>query len=375
MQEDRIVEAVRRAWDAHKSATRTFSDAREEAAYERVADELLTLINAHLDSLPALREASKEDTPFGGFLRGLLRPDVQGQRRNFDALRAHPEVRFSATQMPIQPAVGIVAYGDFNELTGPRRSTADLTKFGASWSGGQPFAPTSSRYPTGWPTNVEGEPLELVLQVELSGDDGARGTAPLPTHGILQIFHDLETHGDDDEGDLHAWEVRWLDVTGNARTLPLLKPPTGWRPARPKMVALELLLTIPTVPVQPLPDRDAVERYERLVDQFERAAARKFAMFASNDEDVDVPWELGPYISRIGGFTSLAHDEAYEEQLHRVLPVARGDHHLLVAEVHPPTLGRTDWFHGGRPLQVWARESDVAAGNFDTVWCLIRTDS
>lgn len=59
--------------------------------------------------------------------------------------------------------------------------------------------------------------------------------------------------------------------------------------------------------------------------------------------------------------------------LRDVLPLREGDRYRLVLDIESST-HLAGWFGDGAALEVWMRQSDLAARRFDLAWCLTRTD-
>ncbi len=65
---------------------------------------------------------------------------------------------------------------------------------------------------------------------------------------------------------------------------------------------------------------------------------------------------------------------AVREVLNDVLPLREpGDAHRLLFDIESWT-HLCGWFGDAAPLEVWMRQSDLAARRFDEAWCLTRTD-
>lgn len=250
-----------------------------------------------------------------------------------------------------------------------------------------------------WPRNRSGQPLTHVLQVDLSYEPynlrkALFNLTGLPDGGILQLFHDLETYGNAEDAGSGAWHLRWLAKDAEEddqdefvlQLAPQDMPDPGeegyWEPMPLALLNTAVVATIPT-PLDVLEQLPPAEhdRYERVHEWLE-VRTRHLNVLEPNQDVIDesTPWDddFDPADppSRLGGFGYVEENPDMRRQLEAGLPVADGDHHVLLIELHPAQLGAPlDWFHGLRPLQVWIRASDLAAKKFDQVWCLIRTDA
>ncbi|WP_188539634.1 DUF1963 domain-containing protein [Kocuria dechangensis] len=238
-----------------------------------------------------------------------------------------------------------------------------------SWLGGPAAAPLSS-----WPRRNDGKPLSHVLTVDLADLDAvldAQGKAVwphlregLPTHGVLEVFHDLQTSGYG-TGDRRrrGWLVRW--VSAPQRT-GLVQPPAD--------------LEEPTAvcqPVIPLPGftlPPAADAAGGPVDRFEVAAALEEQLLRS--------WMLLRTGSTAGPAVPISHVYGHSQRgeinaralLERLLPLTvPGDQHRLILEVEGVT-ALDGWFGDSGHMEVWMRDSDLAARDFEASWCLVRND-
>ncbi len=212
--------------------------------------------------------------------------------------------------------------------------------------------------------------------------------AGLPETGILQIFHDLTTCGEPSDGDLHAWQVRWLaDPDGELRESATSAPWPQDLPEEDRVAAVPINADIaPTIPspldVSSLSDGE-LERYVRLRAYLDgwpttRNIAGRSLRPTDPDEPQGDPWAPGYVpaqpLSHLGGVGYVETNPDHVEVLNAALPVTGDDAHVLLADINPRQFTDADWFHGGRHLEVWIRRSDLDAECFGLVWCFIRTD-
>jgi hypothetical protein len=236
-----------------------------------------------------------------------------------------------------------------------------------SWLGGPAVRPLAT-----WPRRPDRTALAHVAAVSLEDLDATvveeeRAAFPvcregLPTSGYLEVFHDLvDTYGweaaDRDRG---GWLVRWvprpetgladppddLATPDNACQVGILMP--GWS-SRP---AGDLLA-----------DRALNTAAARVQDEFQRAWT--FQRTGSRDR-TSVP------VTHLYGHGQNASAPA-RRVLEDVLPLDDGDEHRLVLDVESWT-HLSGWFGDAASLEVWMRDSDLAARRFDRAWCLTRTD-
>lgn len=301
--------------------------------------------------------------------------------------RAHPEVGFDAATMPIRAALTLSAassqkVGGFTEEEEPPWGT---------WFGGRPLVPVAGGDP--WPLGPDGRPLAHVVQVDLAEEllnqrEAVFALTGLPSSGVFQLFHDLESfgHATDPEEPRGAWKVRWFEVEEDEdlESLVLQEPPDELpddRRCPPVPLNTAVVATIPPLLDQLTemaePDR---ERYERIYDWLEEAPHAHDPLVQECNKNPHTPWdedfEPSESVSRMGGYGFVEINPDYVAELHAGLPLEQGDSHVLLMELNPAQVDApVDWFHGRRPLQVWIRASDLEARRFDEVWCQIRTDA
>lgn len=230
-----------------------------------------------------------------------------------------------------------------------------------------------------WPRRVDGLPLVLLLDVDLSvlmsyGDIGIAPLLGLPWQGRLQVFHDLETLGQQPaDGAEGAWLVRHVPVPTGEVQAPEDMEEAGRRPSQPAR-----LLPFPSVTVMGGTDSpevaNALERAERrLVDAVRREAAQhgpssgSGALRSPGDDELDRDPALGR-LPRLLGLPQLPVGEGLAI-LRTVRPDVE-DWQLLAAV---PGVGAFDGLLGDLAnLEVWAPASHLADGRLDTTWSLLR---
>lgn len=364
------VTALRALHDQLEARSAKLSDTAQRRALLKTIADAHALLLANLDDLPAARtEALAADGEWRGFLRAVLEPWPGQIDEDPDAFRAHPEVRFSANELPIAPAFGIAVNSFAQDLAGTGASTEQLHAFTRSWSGGLASTDGSGLM---WPLRNDGAPLELVAQLDLPNDYD--DVAALPDVCLLQVFHDLESLGDLVDRGMDAWHVRLLEPTDEDddgfEEFGLLEAPDGFVPATPLALTVELIHTVPAEPAAPLTDVDDLERYDRVFEVVEQASKVRMCAF-NGDEDGDGV----PPTPRVLGYSGYETNHDYLDIISEALPLhAPEDRHVLLVEITPDAISRDDEWFGGRPLQVWIRASDLAERRFTEVWAIVRTD-
>ena len=238
-----------------------------------------------------------------------------------------------------------------------------------SWLGGPAAAPLEQ-----WPRAADGTALAHVLTLDLADTAGvldAQGKAAwpglregLPTTGVLEVFHDLRTFGDETgDRDAGAWSVRW--VAEPDRTT-LVEPPADVEVPAP---ACQLVLALPGFTLPPAADaaggpQEDFETAEALEEALQRAW---LAQRTGSTEGYPVP------VSHVYGHSQHGEINA-RALLAEVLPLnTPGDEHRLVLDLESWT-ALEGWFGDAGSLEVWMRTTDLEARRFDQAWCLIRTD-
>lgn len=239
-----------------------------------------------------------------------------------------------------------------------------------SWLGGPATAPLPE-----WPRRSNGTPLAHVAAIHLADLNSvvdAEGKAAwpaanlregLPEHGVLEVFHDLESFGyEPEDGPATAWLVRWVPDPGRR----LIDPPVDLD--LPSQVC-QMVMPMPgfTLPAA----ADAVSGPQERFDKTEALELALqggwFAQRTGSVKGAPVPF------SHVYGRGHRARATAVEEILPNVLPLDTGDEYRLVLDLESWT-ALEGWFGDVGNLEVWMRESDLETRSFDRAWCLIRTD-
>lgn len=237
-----------------------------------------------------------------------------------------------------------------------------------SWLGGPATAPLQT-----WPVDGDGVALAHVLSLHLGDLDGvldAQGKAVwpglregLPTTGVLEVFHDLCTPGEDPgAGASGAWLVRWVSA---AEPGALVDPPPVT--AAPELVC-QVVLPLPGFTLPPAVDaaggpNEVFELAEELERQL-RCSWQLQRTGRSTGEPAPVSHVYGH--SQSGELNARA-------VLGRVLPLTEpSDEHRLLVDLEGWT-SLAGWFGDAGHLEVWMRESDLRRRDFGAAWCLLRT--
>jgi hypothetical protein len=239
-----------------------------------------------------------------------------------------------------------------------------------SWLGGPAVAPLPE-----WPRRSDGTPLAHVAAIHLADLNGvvdAEGKAAwpsttrregLPEHGVLEVFHDLESFGyESADGPSKAWLVRWVPDPGRG----LIDPPADLD--LPSQVC-QIVMAMPgfTLPAAADAVSGPQERFDK-TEALELALQRGWlAQRTSSKKGTPIPF------SHVYGHGHRSRTTAVEEILPNVLPLDAGDEYRLVLDLESWTV-LEGWFGDVGNLEVWMRESDLNANAFDRAWCLIRTD-
>lgn len=236
-----------------------------------------------------------------------------------------------------------------------------------SWLGGPAVAGLDS-----WPRNDDGDPLAHVATFALRGLDGTsiieekeawpEHEQGLPTEGSLEIFHDLNVYGwEASDRDRRGWLVRWVAEPDRSHLVAApsdLDTPTEVCQAGEFMPGFSL-----PAPLDVTRDGDAA---------FE-AAERAHALL---DEGWRVQMDEASHalpVTHAYGHSRTGRG-AVREVLNEVLPLREpADAHRLLFDIESWT-HLSGWFGDAAPLEVWMRQSDLAARRFDEAWCLTRTD-
>lgn len=235
-----------------------------------------------------------------------------------------------------------------------------------SWVGG-PAAPPLAE----WPRRPDGKPLAHVLTVSLYEVDGAfdepyKDAFPdhrqgLPTAGLLEVFHDLETYGwKPTDAASGGWLVRWVPEPEH----PALVDPPDDVDTPTEVCQLGYLM-----PGWSLPSPMDV------------AGTTDFDAVAALTEDHQRAWLYQQTGSAVGQPVPVTHVYGHSQNGSRealriladVLPLDDGDSYRLVLDIESWT-HLDGWFGDAAPLEVWMRDTDLQGRRFDRAWCIIRTD-
>ena len=235
-----------------------------------------------------------------------------------------------------------------------------------SWIGGPAAGPL-----TGWPRRADGRALAHVITLSLGDVDvtvDAQGKAAwpglregLPTVGVLEVFHDLESFGDNPaDTPAHAWSVRWVPEPDG--TL-LEAPPDADTPTE----VCHALLTVPGFTLPPAEDAVGTDRFE-VADGAETALRLAWLQHRTGrSEGHPIP------VHHVYGHPSKA-TSLPRQVLLEALPLAEpDDEHRLLLDLESWT-HLDQWFGDAGQLEVWIRDSNLRARDFSRAWCLIRTD-
>ncbi|MGY1605667.1 MULTISPECIES: YwqG family protein [unclassified Geodermatophilus] len=237
-----------------------------------------------------------------------------------------------------------------------------------SWLGGPALLPLDE-----WPRRPDGRPLAHVTSLSLhdawaAAEEEGKAAWPghregLPTEGYLEVFHDLvDTYGwEPGDRDAGGWLVRWVP-----------------QPQRPGFAEPPADLDTPTDACQAgmlLPGWSSRPSGDFRADRGQNAAATLVA------EEFQRAWAYQRTRSRSAPPTPVTHVYGHSQNstapalriLREALPVQDGDDHRLVLDIESWT-HLSGWFGDAASLEVWMRDSDLAARRFDRAWCITRTD-
>ncbi|WP_247827615.1 DUF1963 domain-containing protein [Arthrobacter antioxidans] len=239
------------------------------------------------------------------------------------------------------------------------------------WLGGPAVAPLEQ-----WPRRADGKALAHVASIHLGVLDAttdAVGKAGwpegqlregLPTEGVLEVFHDLESFGyDPAEGAARSWLVRWVKTPDHSV---LIDPPQDLD--TPTEVC-QLCLPLPgfTLPSAADAASGPQDRFD-LVESLELSLQNGWlAQRTGSSPEVPIPF------SHAYGHSHHGRIAAVEDILPGVLPLEPGDEYRLILDLESWT-ALAGWFGDAGNLEIWIRESDLQARAFERAWCLIRTD-
>lgn len=357
---------------------------RADAISQRLTEETAALLAAGGEDRGVLLDAYAGDDDLGAAIGSALLPPPARAVRDHEALRGHPEVGFGPAELPLRTSLSLPVAEMLVDHEGFR---AEPLAWTGSWFAGLPAVALGHREEHSWPVRSDGAPLTHVVQVDLAAESANQGLEELggtglPDDGVLQVFHDLETYGDDEDADPSGWAVRWI-TTFMPDELTIADAPPGLSVLPAVPINAQTNLTAPDLP-EDLRRRwrdEDVQRYDRVRDWLELSAAEANMMATGPGTEL-TPWHDGfvppPHVSRAAGFPATAITDRLRSVLDARLPLAGADEHVLLIDVNPLQLDRhvpasEHWFHGGHHLEVWIRAGDLAARRFDSCWAFIRT--
>jgi hypothetical protein len=337
-----------RTWNRHADRlaavlTRVLADPAGFSAVEQVAA---------TDPDPLVRD----------YARQALDPGVPFDEPGRERWARHPRVGLSGVALRWAPGALLV----------PASSMGGESEDGSHLCG-DPAGPLPE-----WPRRRDGLALILVAQIDLGafavsfGDVGLSAITGLPFHGVLQVFHDLETGGNNPaEGEIGAWLVRHVPSPAARVAPPEDLNDEHRQPAIPARL-------VPFTAVEPAADQtpkvaDAFERAERrLVDAVRRQTAAVNLPASGHDDWIpDDVLDRDPALGRLTrvlGVPQLPAAQAFAT-LTTVRPSVT-DWRLLVAV---PGTGPLEGTFGDLGyLEVWCPAADLLAGRLDAAWVLIR---
>lgn len=368
-----IVAAWERAEAGSGLSARKQNQLVDEA--DRLVD--LTLAEpASLRDVVALLDAPATSSRLKRWIRGRILPDLSSAQADMDGFRAHALVGFGAEVMPIRRCLALV---ETNDKIIEERILADPESPEClGWLAG----PAAGDHGSAWPESAAGVPLVHVAAIDLAATADNFGRfetifteLDLPKTGVLQLFHDLETSGNEPDGRCaHAWQVQWIEHASG-----LLKRSDPLRDLYREPVAFAPIpaVSIPPIVAVDLPDGDA-ERYTAILDYIEDDLRSPVNTGTFEDDNRPSRWE-GAHVpedptSRIGGFGQSAWNDEFETILTETLPLASADDSYFLLFNIAGVRHLEGWFGDAGHLQVWIRRSDLRARQFQQVWCLIRTE-
>lgn len=233
----------------------------------------------------------------------------------------------------------------------------DARSAGLTWFGGEPATGLAV-----WPRRSDGTPLVHLLQVELADHPPLSKRHPaMPTEGVLQFFHDLETIGDEPvDGQGGGWLVHHAARPG---TRTLTRPgdlaDDAFRDRCPARV--EQTWTLPS-PLDLDLDDPAFERLQAAGERILETVTSSWGI-----EELVEPSDAVPLMFGHSAESRLIANE----RLADVLPLTDGDDYVLLADV--PGVGPLDGWTGDMGhIEFWIRDSDLTKHEFSQAWALLR---
>ncbi|MEV4115534.1 YwqG family protein [Nonomuraea sp. NPDC049695] len=236
--------------------------------------------------------------------------------------------------------------------------------------GGRPLAAPGTSWPT-W----EGDPLDLLAQIDLVEVARLLPGNPLPDHGLLSFFYDTKTPAwGVVPSDPAGWRVRW--ERGPVEPIAL---PEGWGMFPAREVRWEPLVTLPR----------ATEEYVDFIEAMEDTSTTK-ARSALDDAIGPGPAHhqlLGwPHLLQGSMHWSCQKESTFHRgdrpQYHPDASLTQDDWDELETDTRSADwqlllqLGSEEmpgwcWGDGGG-LYFWIRRADLAARRFDQVWTVMQ---
>jgi len=311
------------------------------------------------------------------FLRGRLLPPPALAVSDPEAFRAHPLVNLTAEQLPIKPCLVLVELGpaEVPEIIGGWDAQGNL-----SWFAGLPADDGTGS----WPRNEAGDPLSHIAQVDLgaytwrlAGDDPTLSELlHVPNSGVLQLFHDRENYGNEDDEAAGSWLVRWVERPSRLLERPADLADDDYAP--PVAMGAALVASVPSLVDYDGPGGDRYDCVAEHLPAVRRDEPHLFGGVADLNATMVSAWEkdlesLDGNETSLGGYGYHESSVDVQQTLDAKLPLTAGDEHGCCST--SPARGHLqDWFHDFAHLQAWMRASDRESRAFHRAWCIIRTD-
>ncbi|MBG0569300.1 DUF1963 domain-containing protein [Actinoplanes aureus] len=316
--------------------------------------------NRLVDQLNRLAEVAVHDPEQ---VRALQRVAEQDQDRSV-RLRARQVARpfvprpDSATDLKRWLNNPLVGLGDLELHPEPALTVVpDAFVDGLTWFCGEPAAGLAE-----WPRRADGIPLAHLLQVELGDHPPLSKRHPaMPTEGVLQFFHDLETIGDEPvDGQNGGWLVHHSIFPETA----MLRRPNDLTDD-----AFHDRCTARVEQTWTFPSPLDLDLDDQTFDLLQAANERVLETVTSSwgIDELEEPPDAVPLL-----FGHSAEERLIANQrLADVLPLSDRDDYLLLADI--PGVGPLDgWIGDMGHIEFWIRDSDLAKQDFARTWALLR---
>jgi hypothetical protein len=357
---DETVEALLAIYRELAHVRRTDTGFRRWNAVSERLPATLGPVLADPDRFAQLRQVAESDPD--PLVREFARADVEPLpssshfHRTIEWLR-HPAIGVGELSGDVLPALRFapVTVFDDEQLARVRAMSADPSHYDRSWLGGQPLGPLDT-----WPLRDDGIPLVHIGQADLRRLAWARDQQPgvwgagelLPSHGVLQVFHDLETPGDAGDERRGAWLVRWVEEPTETRATP---PPHAEGPTPADWpVELDLFMTMP-------PNDDVPRHLQARREQAGDAILRS-AMMIDDDR----------YLFPPSLFLGHGSESAVEARRRLDEAAGPGEGAWVLLFDFAGAWPLDEWFGDLGHLEVWIREPDLTVRNFGKAWALLR---